>query len=99
MAMFDKKEKGDETKVMSDDQKEEMLENKMKDLHPVAREFESATKDTLHREWKIFESRYRAVLNLKEDAPKTEVKKAVARVKRASLDVRDALKELGQFKV
>lgn len=97
MAMFDKKEKGDETKVMTDEQKEAAMA--AKDFHETARRFEKETKDMLYREWGIFETRYGAVLNLKEDASKADVKRAVARVKRAAMDVRDALKELGQFKV
>jgi hypothetical protein len=96
--MFDKNKDGDETKVMSDEQKEE-LTKEAQGRHDIARRFENATKDTLYREWGIFESRYGAVLNLKKDASKVEVKRAIARVKRASMDVRDALKDMGQFKV
>jgi hypothetical protein len=66
--------------------------------HEVAKQFEDNTKEKLYREWGIFEARYGAVLNLKEDASKADVKRAVARVKRAAMDVRDVLKELGQFK-
>lgn len=99
MSILGKKEKGDETKVMSNDQRDEMLEKKAEGRHDIARRFENQTKDTLYREWEIFESRYGAMLNLKENASKADVKRALARVKRASMDVRDALKELGRFSV
>lgn len=97
--LFDKK--GDETKIMSKENQEKLQEATLpiKDFHAVARKFKNETKDNLYREWEIFESRYGAVLNLKEDASKADVKRAVARVKRAGMDVRDALKELGRFTI
>lgn len=94
--MFEKKNKGDETTIMSDEQNKERA-LPAKERHLTAVRFERETKDDLYREWGIFESRYGAMLNLKEDASKAEVKRAIARVKRASMDVRDALKELGRF--
>lgn len=67
--------------------------------HDIAQRFEAETKDVLHQEWGIFESRYNAVLSLRNDAPKMEAKRAVIKVKRAAMDLRDTLKELGQFKI
>jgi hypothetical protein len=91
--MFDKKKDAEVT----EDAQEKVLPAKGR--HNLSRRFENETKTTLYREWEIFETRYGAVLNLKEDATKADVKRAIARVKRAAMDVRDALKELGQFKV
>ncbi len=98
--MFDKK--GDKTKVMSDEQREQLQMQAAlpaKDRHNTARRFENETKDALYQEWSIFESRYGAMLNLKEDASKADVRRTLARVKRAAMDVRDALKELGRFSI
>lgn len=94
MSLFNKKD-GNEVEAMT--QAKEELSIPPKDFHRVSREFSAATKESLYREWNIFESRYGAVLNLKEDASKVEVKRALARVKRAAMDVRDALKDLGKF--
>jgi len=92
--MFEKK-RPEETSLPEENK---MLEKAAPGRHDIALQFERETKDALYREWEIFESRYGAVLNLKEDASKIEVKRALSRVKRAAMDARDALKELGQFK-
>lgn len=82
-----------------DAQEEEELERTTSEnRHPVAVKFEIETMGALYPEWEIFETRYRAVLNLKEGASKVDVQRALSRVKRASMDVRDALKALGRFK-
>jgi len=65
--------------------------------HPASRLLALETRAMLYQEWGIFEMRYREAINLPEDATKTDVKRALSRVKRAAMDVRDALKKLGQF--
>lgn len=69
------------------------------DAHPIVRRFEHEKKDAFEQEWDIFKTRFDAFMGLKEGASKTEVRRALIRLKRAAMDLRDVLKELGQFKI
>lgn len=100
MPLFNKEK--ETTQVMPmEKQKELNQEAGSRDVarHAVAASFERAVNNTVQQEWTIFETRLAAVCNLTEDASKVEVKRAISRVKRASMDVRDALKELGRFTI
>ena len=84
--MFDKKnEKKEEKQIL------QTLE-----AHPIT----TAANDVLNelkREWDIFETRMKALYALTPESPKVEIKTALSKVKRASMDVRDALKKVGKI--
>jgi len=87
--MFDKKESN----------KELELATRAKDYHAAAHRFKHGVGEAVYNEFDIFNTRYAAMINLKEDASAAEVKRTLSRVKRSAMDVRDALKELGRFTI
>lgn len=76
--------------------KDEMVEKEPDAAHPVT----TGANDTLNevkREWGIFETRMDSLYTLTPESPKVEIKTALSKVKRASMDVRDALKKVGKI--
>jgi len=65
-------------------------------MHPVVEAVQVAW-DAMSAEYEILEKRVLAALELPEDAPKVDVKNAIARLKRAALDTRDAMKQMGKI--
>lgn len=66
--------------------------------HPVTTEINDVLNE-VKREWEIFGTRMEALYSLTPESPKVEVKTAISKVKRASMDVRDALKKVGKISV
>lgn len=66
--------------------------------HPVTTEINDILNE-VKREWEILGTRMEALYALTPGSPKVEIKTAVSKVKRASMDVRDALKKVGKISV
>jgi hypothetical protein len=64
--------------------------------HPVTTEANDVLNE-VKREWGILETRMEALYALTPESPKVEIKTALSKVKRASMDVRDALKKVGKI--
>ena len=91
MAMFDKKQVDTEPAQEQGAPNTGVQHQIVEEAAPVLQE--------VRDELSIFKTRVEHLRSLSPQATKTDVKNALIKVKRASMDVRDALKKVGQLKV